>query len=36
VSGVVIPWLMALRRYIVASLMLHAAWEIAQLPLYTI
>ena len=29
-------WLGALRRYIVASAVLHLAWEIVQLPLYSI
>lgn len=29
-------WHGALRRYILASLALHLAWEIAQLPLYTL
>ncbi len=29
-------WPAALRRYIVASAALHLAWEMAQLPLYTI
>lgn len=29
-------WPMALRRYLVASLFLHLAWEVLQLPLYTI
>jgi hypothetical protein len=30
------PWLAALRRYLVASALGHAAWETLQLPLYTI
>lgn len=29
-------WPGVLRRYLVTSLVLHAVWEIAQLPLYTI
>lgn len=29
-------WLMALRRYIGASILFHLAWETLQLPLYTI
>lgn len=29
-------WATALRRYLLASVVLHLAWEIAQLPLYTI
>jgi hypothetical protein len=29
-------WPSTLRRYIVASAVLHLVWEIAQLPLYTI
>lgn len=29
-------WPAVLRRYLVASIVLHAVWEIAQLPLYTI
>lgn len=29
-------WLGALRRYVVASALGHLAWELAQLPLYTI
>jgi hypothetical protein len=35
-SGTAIPWPKALMRYTIASLVLHAAWEVAQLPLYTI
>lgn len=35
-SGASIFWPVALRRYAMASLALHAAWEVAQLPLYTI
>lgn len=30
------PWPTILRRYLLASAVLHLAWEIAQLPLYTI
>lgn len=29
-------WLLALRIYVLASLIGHLVWEIAQLPLYTI
>ena len=29
-------WLHALRRYMVASLLGHAIWEVAQLPLFTL
>jgi hypothetical protein len=29
-------WLLALRRYLVMSLILHLIWEILQLPLYTL
>jgi hypothetical protein len=29
-------WPAGLRRYILASAVLHLAWEMAQLPLYTI
>lgn len=29
-------WLIGLRVYLVASILLHAAWETLQLPLYTI
>ena len=29
-------WATALRRYVLASLVLHLVWEVVQLPLYTI
>ena len=29
-------WLVVLRRYLVAVALLHLAWEVAQLPLYTL
>ncbi len=32
----ILDWPTVLRRYLVASLLLHLAWEILQLPLYTI
>ena len=31
-----VNWLQALRRYSVATVALHLAWEVLQLPLYTI
>ena len=31
-----VTWLSALRRYVAVSAALHLAWEIAQLPLYTL
>jgi hypothetical protein len=34
--GNVAEWPRALRRYILASIVLHLVWELAQLPLYTI
>jgi hypothetical protein len=30
------PWLSALRRYLIASVAGHAAWEVLQLPLFTL
>lgn len=31
-----VPWLPAVRRYMAASLLGHAIWEVVQLPLFTL
>lgn len=35
-TGSAPDWPMVLRRYLAASLLVHLAWEVLQLPLYTI
>jgi hypothetical protein len=35
-TGIGSDWLSAIRRYLVAAALAHLAWEIVQLPLYTL